>query len=64
MAVVNIVPTKVLANDPGAAICCRYGHLRGKLVTLVSLAFADAHDVRFLQTVEIFAVRLLLSVKL
>ena len=42
VAVVKIVPTQVLANDPVAAICCRYGHLLDDLVTLVSLAFADA----------------------
>ena len=57
MPVVKFVPTQVLANDPVAAICYRYGHLRKKLVSLVSLAFTDGHHVRFLQTVQLSAFR-------
>jgi len=55
--VVKLVPTQILANDTVAASCCRYGHLRKKLVSLVSLVFTDRHHVRFLQTAQLSAVR-------
>ena len=63
MPVVRIVPTQVHTNDPVAAICGRHRHLLAELVTLLSLTFTDAHHIRFVQTGQLPAVRLLLSVK-
>ena len=42
---------------------CRYRYMLAKFVTLVRLAFAVAHGIRFLWTVQISAVRFFLYVK-
>ena len=63
VAIVRIVATQIDSHDPVATIRRGHGHLLTELISLVSLPFADAHHVWFVQTVQLLFVRLLLSVK-
>ena len=63
VSVVRIAFTQVDAHDPVAAIRRCHRDLLTELVPLVSLAFADAHHLGFIQAVEFLLVGSLLSVQ-
>ena len=63
VAVVRIPRTQFDADDPVASVGCRDGYLLAEFVTLVSLAFADAHHLGLVKAVELSAVGLFLSVQ-
>jgi len=63
VSVVRIAFAQIDADDPVAAIGCRHRHLLTELVPLVSLAFADAYHLGFVQAVEFLLICALLSVE-
>ena len=63
VAIAGVPQAQVDTDDPVAWIRRRHRHLLTGLVPLVSLPFADAHDVWFMQTVELLLVGPLLSMQ-
>ena len=63
VAIAGVPLAQVDTDDPVAWIRRRHRHLLTGLVPLVSLPLADAHDVWFMQTVELLLVSPLLSMQ-
>lgn len=63
VAIAGVPLAQVDTDDPVAWIRRRHRHLLTGLVPLVSLPLADAHDVWFMQTVELLLVGPLLSMQ-
>ncbi len=63
MTVVGIAFTQVDAHDPVSSVCGGDRYFLAKLITFVSLAFANALHVRLVKAVELLAVGLSLSVQ-
>ena len=63
VAIAGVPQAQVDTDDPVAWVRRRHRHLLTELVPLVSLPLADAHDVWFMQTVELLLVSPLLSMQ-